>query len=51
MALPDFSRITMENGPAMVNISVSGMTKTSDDGPMAGVTPFSGDPMQEFFRR
>ena len=51
MALPDFSRITTENGPAVVNISVSGMTKTSNESPMAGATPFSGDPFQEFFRR
>ncbi|MEP6972060.1 MAG: Do family serine endopeptidase, partial [Betaproteobacteria bacterium] len=50
MALPDFSRITAENGPAVVNISVSGMTKTSDEGPMAGAAPNGGDPFQEFFR-
>jgi len=51
MALPDFSRITTENGPAVVNISVSGMTKVSDESPMAGNIPNGGDPFQEFFRR
>jgi serine protease Do len=49
--LPDFSRITTENGPAVVNISVSGMTKVSDESPMAGNIPNGGDPFQEFFRR
>ncbi|MEZ5636614.1 MAG: Do family serine endopeptidase [Burkholderiaceae bacterium] len=41
MALPDFSRITAQNGPAVVNISVTGTTRTSDQPrglPAAGAT-------------
>ncbi len=51
VALPDFSRITAQNGPAVVNISVTGMTRVANDNPAADATPFSGDPFQEFFRR
>ena len=43
VALPDFSAITERYGPAVVNISVTGTTRTANEG--------SGDPMQEFFRR
>jgi len=50
VAVPDFSAITERYGPAVVNISVTGTTKTAargDDGnPFAG-----GDPFAEFFRR
>ncbi|GAD23725.1 DegQ family serine endoprotease [Acidovorax sp. MR-S7] len=47
-ALPGFAQITAQNGPAVVNISVSGTQRTAlaegdDDGP--------ADPFQEFFRR
>ena len=59
VALPDFSSITARYGPAVVNISVSGMRKTGgDDGdnsPAArqrgpqGMDP--NDPFNEFFRR
>ncbi|MEO7400163.1 MAG: DegQ family serine endoprotease [Polaromonas sp.] len=53
MALPDFSQITERYGPAVVNISVTGTTKVSNDSPLAqgddGDAP--GDPMFEFFRR
>jgi serine protease Do len=43
VALPDFSAITERYGPAVVNISVTGTTRTANEG--------NGDPMQEFFRR
>ncbi|GKT14947.1 DegQ family serine endoprotease [Acidovorax sp. SUPP2522] len=60
---PDFAQITARNGPAVVNISVSGTTKTSmtdsdDDDDETAAHPRSGaqgidpnDPMFEFFRR
>ncbi len=51
MALPDFSAITAQNGPAVVNISVTGVTKTSNDEPLAGASPFGSGDLQEFFRR
>jgi len=51
MALPDFSSITAQNGPAVVNISVIGSTKGSDDEAMAGAAPNGTDPFQQFFRR
>ena len=55
VALPDFAQITAQNGPAVVNISVTGMAKTSNDGPVARrggrEDPFGNDPMFEFFRR
>ncbi|MEZ5665080.1 MAG: DegQ family serine endoprotease [Burkholderiaceae bacterium] len=51
---PDFSQITERYGPAVVNISVSGIRQVSDDGPAVngmppGVDP--DDPFFEFFRR
>ena len=59
VVLPDFSQIAARNGAAVVNISVSGMTKTSmdgsDDAPaaqqrgMPGMDP--NDPFSEFFKR
>ncbi|MBS0493775.1 MAG: DegQ family serine endoprotease [Proteobacteria bacterium] len=59
VALPDFSSITSRYGPAVVNISVSGMRKTGgdegDNSPTArqrgpqGMDP--NDPMFDFFRR
>jgi serine protease Do len=48
VTMPDFSTITSRDGPAVVNISVTGTTKTSMDG-AAGMDP--DDPMSEFFRR
>ncbi|VTU35553.1 putative periplasmic serine endoprotease DegP-like precursor [Variovorax sp. PBS-H4] len=48
VTMPDFSTITSRDGPAVVNISVTGTTKTSMEG-MAGIDP--EDPMFEFFRR
>lgn len=51
VTMPDFSTITTRNGPAVVNISVTGTMKTSMEG-VAGI-PGMGpdDPMFEFFRR
>ena len=50
MTLPDFSEITSRDGPAVVNISVTGTTKTSFDGSLPnGMDP--DDPMAELFRR
>jgi serine protease Do len=53
MALPDFSQITERYGPAVVNISVTGTTKVSDESPLAqgDGDALSGDPFFEFFRR
>jgi len=50
VAAPDFSVITARNGPAVVNISVTGTTRTAleDDGPQ-GLSP--DDPFYEFFRQ
>jgi serine protease Do len=54
ISLPDFSVIVAHNGPAVVNISVTGSTKTGYDGADAqarGNDPFADDPFYEFFRR
>ena len=55
MALTDFSQITAQYGPAVVNISVTGTTRTSNESPVAGrgghEDPFGNDPFFEFFRR
>lgn len=60
MSIPDFSQITERYGPAVVNISVTGMTKVSNDSPQAqGNGDDDSDqsdgipdgPMGEFFRR
>lgn len=55
MALPDFSQITERYGPAVVNISVTGMTKVKDGSPLAqddgDEDAPSGDPFFEFFKR
>ena len=58
MSLPDFAQITARNGAAVVNISVSGMTKTSmDDTDSAPTAQRRGlpridpnDPFYEFFK-
>ncbi len=62
VALPDFSQIAARNGAAVVNISVTSMTRTSGDDSidgagaqgravpgMPGIDP--NDPFFEFFRR
>ena len=48
IAPPDFSQITTRYGPAVVNISVSGMRKTAAE--ESGPGALQGDPF-EFFRR
>jgi serine protease Do len=51
VTMPDFSTITTRNGPAVVNISVTGTMKTSMEG-VAGIPGMDpDDPMFEFFRR
>jgi serine protease Do len=52
VTLPDFSAITTRDGPAVVNISVTGTAKESDAeaaAEMQGIDP--DDPMFQFFRR
>jgi len=51
VTMPDFSTITSRDGPAVVNISVTGTMKTSmgDESGIPGLDP--DDPMYEFFRR
>lgn len=53
ISLPDFSVIVAHNGPAVVNINVTGSTKTSydGDGSQGRNDPFGDDPFYEFFRR
>ena len=57
MALPDFSQITERYGPSVVNISVTGTTKVSNDSPLAQDGGDEGDdspangPLGELFRR
>ena len=53
MALPDFAQITERYGPAVVNISVTGTTKVSNDSPLAqgDGDPFAGGDIGEFLRR
>jgi len=46
VALPDFSAITAQNGPAVVNISVVGTAKGSDE-----EASDDDNPMNEFLRR
>ena len=49
---PDFTRIVEDNGPSVVNVSVSRATPAAAQGQMPGVPGLSpDDPMQEFFRR
>lgn len=50
LALPDFSQIAAEQGPAVVNISVTGHARrTAAQGPFGQIDP--QDPFYEFFRR
>jgi len=58
MALPDFSQITERHGPSVVNISVTGMTKVSNDSPLAQGgngdeenDPLLNGPLGELLRR
>jgi len=58
MALPDFSQITERYGPSVVNISVTGTTRASNDSPLAQDggdetqdDPLLGGPLGELFRR
>ena len=53
MAVPDFSQITERYGPAVVNISVTGSTKVTNDSPLAqgDGDPLSGGDIGEFLRR
>ena len=52
-SLPDFPQITAQYGPAVVNISVIGTTRVSDDNASAqgDDDTFADDPFQEFFKR
>ena len=47
--LPDFAKLVEQNGPAVVNISVTGNMKTSAETPDSELSP--DDPMYEFFKR
>ncbi len=51
--LPDFAAITSQNGPAVVNISVTGLRRASSGPPRAGGFdgPSGDDPLAEFLRR
>jgi serine protease Do len=49
VALPDFSSIAAQNGPAVVNISVSGTTKTGWTS-TPNENDFGNDPFFQFFR-
>ncbi|HWW72900.1 MAG TPA: DegQ family serine endoprotease, partial [Duganella sp.] len=53
ISLPDFSVVAAHNGPAVVNINVTGSVKTSYDGsgPPGRGDAFGDDPFMEFFRR
>ena len=55
ISLPDFSVVAAHNGPAVVNINVTGSIKTSYDGNgqpgMGRGDAFGDDPFMEFFRR
>ena len=51
--LPDFTELAEKQGPAVVNISVTGSVKTGYEGGQRGQRgdPFGDDPFFEFFRR
>jgi len=51
VALPDFSEIAAQQGPAVVNISVSGSVKLGTQGFPGFAEPDPNDPFYEFFRR
>lgn len=51
MALPDFAQIAAEQGPAVVNVSVTGTVKTALQGLPGFGQMNPDDPFSEFFRR
>jgi serine protease Do len=51
VALPDFSQITRQAGPAVVNISVVGKAKNRNASMDDDDSPFGGDPFAEYFFR
>jgi len=51
ITLPDFEKIAAQQGPAVVNISVSGTVKTGFPGFQGGPQVDPNDPFYEFFRR
>jgi serine protease Do len=53
MALPDFSSIVAQYGPAVVNVRVSGMVATGEheEHDMPGPNPDAQDPFGDLFRR
>ena len=54
MAIPDFAQITQRNGPAVVNISVTGLSRTAmeqPDWPGQGGDASPNSPLPDFFRR
>ena len=53
VSLPDFTQIADRYGPAVVNISVTGTSKTAMDVAEGGeeADPFSNDPFSQFFRQ
>jgi len=51
ISMPDFTVIAERNGPAVVNISVTGSTRTAFEGQSRGAEPYGDDPFFEFFRR
>ena len=50
VAAPDFSPLVQRFGPAVVNISTSGMRKVANDGRSADA-PDPSDPLYQFFKR
>lgn len=51
IALPDFSDIAARNGPAVVNISVTGSSRVGIDMPGQGAGDAGDDALFDFFRR
>jgi serine protease Do len=51
LTLPDFSSIVTQYGPAVVNVRVSGVIKTADEGPQMPQFGGSDDPFRDFFRQ
>jgi serine protease Do len=51
IALPDFSDIAARNGPAVVNISVTGRSRVGYQVPAPDDAAPADDPLSEFFRR
>jgi serine protease Do len=51
LALPDFSSIVAQYGPAVVNVRVSGVIKTADEGQRMPQFGGGDDPFRDFFRQ